>query len=127
MASNTEMQAEGPPDETVWDRVAAMDQFKDLMAAKARFIVPATMFFLVYYFALPVLVGFARPWMETAVLGPVNIAYLFALSQFFMAWILAWLYIRAADRFDGQAKRILERLREPAATAKVLPQTTPIL
>jgi len=104
------MPPDAQPGQTVWDRVAAMDEFKDLMAAKARFIVPATLFFVIYYFALPVLVGFARPLMEVAVLGPVNIAYLFALSQFFMAWILAWLYMRAADRFDAQAKRILEKL-----------------
>lgn len=95
---------------TVWERVAATDQFKDLMASKARFIVPATVFFIIYYFALPVMVGFARPWMETAVWGPVNIAYLFALSQFFMAWIVAWLYMRAADRFDALAKAILEKI-----------------
>ena len=34
--------------------------------------------------------------MKQKVLGPVNIAYLFALSQFLMAWVLAWLYVRAA-------------------------------
>jgi uncharacterized membrane protein (DUF485 family) len=110
MTSTPQRPADGQPGQSDWDRVAAMDEFKDLMAAKARFIVPATLFFLIYYFALPVLVGFARPLMETAVLGPVNIAYLFALSQFFMAWILAWLYMRAADRFDAQAKAILEKL-----------------
>jgi uncharacterized membrane protein (DUF485 family) len=110
MTSTPQMPPDAQSGQTVWDRVAAMDEFKDLMAAKARFIVPATLFFVIYYFALPVLVGFARPLMEIAVLGPVNIAYLFALSQFFMAWILAWLYMRAADRFDAQAKRILEKL-----------------
>jgi len=110
MTSTPQMPPDAQSGQTVWDRVAAMDEFKDLMAAKARFIVPATLFFVIYYFALPVLVGFARPLMEVAVLGPVNIAYLFALSQFFMAWILAWLYMRAADRFDAQAKRILEKL-----------------
>jgi uncharacterized membrane protein (DUF485 family) len=45
--------------------------------------------------------------METKVLGEVNLAYLFALSQFFMAWILAALYLRAAGRFDEMAKRLL--------------------
>lgn len=30
-----------------------------MMAAKARFIAPATVFFVVYYFALPILVGHA--------------------------------------------------------------------
>ena len=60
-------------------------------------------------FALPVLVGYAPELMSKPVWGPVNIAYLFALSQFFMAWILAWRYVRAAGRFDAMAKRIVER------------------
>src|SRR4051812_40191736 len=98
------------PERSTWDRISESEEFKDLMAAKARFIVPATLFFVIYYFALPVLVGYAPKLMSTPVIGPVNIAYLFALSQFFMAWILAALYVRAAGRFDGMAKRILERL-----------------
>ncbi len=93
-----------------WDIVARNDEFKDLMAAKARFIVPATIFFVVYYFALPVLVGYAPELMSTPVIGPVNIAYLFALSQFFMAWLIAWLYIRAAGRFDQAGRRVLDHL-----------------
>jgi uncharacterized membrane protein (DUF485 family) len=94
-----------------WDVVANTDEFKDLMAAKARFIVPATVFFIVYYFALPVLVGYAPAFMKRTVIGPVNIAYLFALSQFFMAWILAWLYMRAARRFDAMGKSVLDHLQ----------------
>ena len=94
---------------TDWDRIAHTDAFKDLMAAKARFIVPAVLFFMVYYFALPVLVGYAPDLMRREVIGPVNIAYLFALSQFFMAWIVAGLYMRAASRFDDMAKKILDR------------------
>ncbi len=91
-----------------WDRVAAHTDFKNLLAAKARFIVPATLFFILYYFALPVLVGYAPQWMSQAVIGPVNIAYLFALSQFLMAWGIAFLYMRAAGRFDRMAKKVLE-------------------
>ena len=98
------------PELSDWDRVAAHSEFKDLMVAKARFVVPATMFFVVYYFALPVLVGYAPELMAKPVWGPVNIAYLFALSQFFMAWGVAWLYMRAADRFDAMAKNVLDHL-----------------
>jgi uncharacterized membrane protein (DUF485 family) len=94
-----------------WDVVANNDEFKDLMAAKARFIVPATIFFIVYYFALPVLVGYAPAFMKRTVIGPVNIAYLFALSQFFMAWFIAWLYMRAARRFDAMGKSVLDHLQ----------------
>jgi uncharacterized membrane protein (DUF485 family) len=101
-----------------WKKVAAQDEFKRLLAAKARFIVPATVFFIVYYFALPVLVGYAPKFMSTPVWGPVNIAYLFALSQFFVAWFIAWLYIRAADRFDAMSRNLLKHLARDRATAK---------
>lgn len=67
----------------------------------------AFVFFLVYYFALPVLVGYAPHFMSIRVIGVVNLAYLFALSQFFMAWIIAWLYVRAASDFDELAKDII--------------------
>jgi len=92
-----------------WNRVAAEDDFKRLLASKRRFIVPAVVFFVVYYFALPVLVGYAPRLMDTRVLG-VNLAYLFALSQFFMAWVVAALYVRAAVGWDELARRIIERL-----------------
>ena len=94
-----------------WEHIAAMDEFKGLVAAKLKFIVPATVFFLVYYFALPVLVGYAPHLMETKVLGVVNLAYVFALSQFFMAWILAALYLRAAGRFDEMAKDVVDKIK----------------
>ncbi len=94
-----------------WDVVAANPEFKALLGAKIRFILPATVFFIVYYFALPVLVGYAPEFMATPILGPVNVAYLFALSQFFVAWFIAFLYVRAASRFDEMAKNALEHLR----------------
>ncbi len=94
-----------------WDQVAAMSEFRELLAAKRRFIVPATIFFIVYYFALPILVGYAPGFMDTKVMGVVNLAYLFALSQFFMAWILARLYLRKAGTFDAMAQNILAKLK----------------
>ena len=93
---------------TNWNGIAASNGFRSLLRAKRAFIIPAVIFFLVYYFALPVLVGYAPKLMSRRVFGAVNIAYLFALSQFFMAWTIAWLYVRAAARFDDQARRILE-------------------
>jgi len=94
-----------------WDRLAALADFKALLKAKRRFIVPATVVFIVYYFALPVLVGYAPRLMAAKVFGVVNVAYLFALSQFFMAWIVAVLYVRAASRFDVMARTIVERFK----------------
>jgi uncharacterized membrane protein (DUF485 family) len=92
-----------------WEKLASSDRFRNLLKAKRRFIVPAMTFFIIYYFALPALIGYARPFMETRVLGPVNLAYLFALSQFFMAWIVAALYVRAAARFDRMAADVVSQ------------------
>ncbi len=94
---------------TNWEAIAATREFKQLVAAKARFILPATLFFIVYYFALPVLVGYWPELMNRPVWGPLNIAYLFALSQFVMAWVIAGLYMVAAARFDAGAARIVKR------------------
>lgn len=93
-----------------WEGIAARHEFRELLIAKARFIVPATLFFIIYYFALPISVGYFPEFMSRKVFGQVNIAYLFALSQFFMAWTIAALYIRAAVRFDAQAHFLVGHL-----------------
>lgn len=94
-----------------WERMAASDDFKTLVATKRKFILPAVIFFIVYYFALPVLVGYAPKLMETRIFGVVNLAYLFALSQFFMAWILAAVYVKKAGTFDALAQKIINKLK----------------
>ena len=92
-----------------WSRVTQMPEFRAMVRAKLRFIIPAVIFFVVYYFALPVLVGYAPGLMSKRVIGVVNVAYLFALSQFFMAWIIAALYLRAAARFDKLERKVIEK------------------
>ena len=104
-----ELTADEDVDVADWDRVAAMPEFRKLLASKRKFIIPATVFFITYYFALPVLVGYAPGLMDQKVLGVVNLAYLFALSQFFMAWIIAALYLRAAARFDKMEHTVVEK------------------
>ena len=106
-----ELTADEEVDDADWDRVEEMEEFKKLLASKRKFIVPATIFFVIYYFALPVLVGYAPGFMARKVWGVLNLAYLFALSQFFMAWLIAALYVRAAGRFDAMAHNILNKLK----------------
>jgi uncharacterized membrane protein (DUF485 family) len=96
-----------------WEGLEHTGEFKRLVAARVRFILPATIFFLAYYFALPLANGLAPEFMRTRVIGNINLAYLFALSEFFMAWILAWLYIRRAnnvfDRLADEVRRLSGR------------------
>ena len=90
-----------------WSALAASQGFKDLLKAKRRFVIPATVFFVVYYFALPYLVGYHPELMQRKAWGQLNWAYLFALSQFFVAWIIAALYVRAAARFDRMSDVVI--------------------
>ncbi len=103
-----ERTADEDVDTVNWNRIAASDEFKRLIKTKLKFIIPATIFFIVYYFALPVLVGYAPELMNRKVIGSINVAYLFALSQFFMAWVVALLYVRAASRHDRMARGVVE-------------------
>lgn len=105
-----------------WNRIAATPEFRALVDARRRFIIPATVFFLVYYFALPILVGYAPGLMTRRVVGVVNLAYLFALSQFFMAWIIAALYVRAAARWDRMSRDILDKLELSKGPHSVKPE-----
>jgi uncharacterized membrane protein (DUF485 family) len=92
-----------------WRAVEAAPEFRRLVAARRRFTIPATLFFVAYYFALPVLVGYFPDVVDRRVFGAVNVAYLFALSQFVMAWAIMALYVRRARRFDELAREIHER------------------
>jgi uncharacterized membrane protein (DUF485 family) len=104
-----ELTAAEDSDPVDWSRVTQLPEFRSMVRAKLRFIIPAVVFFIVYYFALPLLVGYAPGLMSKKVFGVMNIAYLFALSQFFMAWIIAALYLRAAAKFDKMEHRVIEK------------------
>jgi uncharacterized membrane protein (DUF485 family) len=86
-----------------------MDEFRLLLLAKKEFVVPAVITFVVYYFLLPISVGYFPGLMDKR-FGPVNLAYLFALSQFFVAWAIAALYVRGARKFDDYGSRIFDHL-----------------
>lgn len=90
-----------------WNRLAAKPEFHALLGRKARFIIKATIFFMAYYLALPLLVGYAPDFMKKKVFGEVNVAYLFAFSQFFMAWIMAFVYVRVASKWDKEAAAVI--------------------
>ena len=98
-----------------WEGIERTEEFRALVRAKRAFLVPACLFFVVYYFALPVLVGYWPDLMSRRVAGEINLAYLFALSQFVMAWALMAAYVRRARAFDRMAARVVDRERSGGA------------
>ena len=99
------------PQPTDWAAIERLPEFRALVRAKRAFVVPATLFFLVYYFALPALVGYWPAIMSQPVVGHINVAYLFALSQFAMAWLVMAAYVRRARRYDRMADALVQRLK----------------
>jgi uncharacterized membrane protein (DUF485 family) len=94
-----------------WAAIERTPEFRALVRAKRAFIIPATLFFVAYYFALPALVGYWPDLMSTRVAGKINLAYLFALSQFFMAWAIMAVYVRRAQRYDRMVEQLLARVK----------------
>ena len=103
-----------PADEAVsaTEAVGKDPEMVELEHRHQRFVWPITIFFLVYYLALPILAGTAPDLMGTKVFGEFTFGYLFALSQFLMAFVVAWVYSRwAATRIDPLATDLREKLR----------------
>ena len=98
---------------TATEAVGKDPEMAELEHRHQRFVWPVTIFFLVYYLSLPILVGVAPDFMGTKVFGQFTVGYLFALSQFLMAFVVAWLYARwAANRMDPLAADLREKLHQ---------------
>jgi uncharacterized membrane protein (DUF485 family) len=88
-------------------------ELEELQRRHRGFVFPATVFALVFYMALIFAAAYAHGFMATKVWGEINVAYLFALSQFVMTFVLAWLYTRFARRtYDPMAADLLRKLHE---------------
>ena len=100
--------------EEEWNRIERTSAFKELMQRKKAFIIPATIFFLIFYFGLPVLAAFTT-LLNFQVIGAISGAYVYAFAQFAMTWILMHLYVSQANKWDG----IIDRARHEAAETEV--------
>lgn len=86
-----------------WQAIERDPEFQELVRAKRSFLLPATIFFIAFYFALPISVGYFPDIMDTKVMGYINVAYLFAILEFVMAWVLMGMYVQRAGVYDRSA------------------------
>ena len=87
-----------------WVRVERTSTFRELTQKRKAFILPATIFFLVFYFGLPFLTAFTTV-LDVNVIGAINLAYIYAFAQFAMTWILMHLYVSRANGWDDLVDR----------------------
>ena len=90
-----------------WEGIERTPEFQELVKAKRRFVVPATIFFLSWYLGFILLCGYAEDFMAESVYEGLTVGYVLALTQFVMVAVLGLWYLRKADRvFDPLADKV---------------------
>lgn len=111
--AETESRTAGGSDqhpEIDWVAAERSPEFRELIKRKRSFVVPATIFFLAWYFGFVILAGYAPDFMGREFIADgMTVGYTLALTQFLMVWGLGWWYLRKADQvFDPLAERAAE-------------------
>ncbi|WP_424767454.1 DUF485 domain-containing protein [Paenibacillus sp. sgz302251] len=93
-----------------YSEVARSELFRKLMTKKKRFIVPLTLFFLAFYFTLPILTSFSNVLNEAAI-GSITWAWVFAAAQFIMTWVLCSMYSKKSVEFDAICEELKDQVK----------------
>lgn len=92
-----------------WEAIDNDPRFQALHNKKTTFLWSLMIFSVIYYFLLPIGAAYFQELYKIKVWGPVNIGLLFALSQFLVAWGIAYFYARKANaEFDAMADELIK-------------------
>ncbi len=90
-----------------WQKVSQSPEFRELVAARRRFVLPATIFFLAWYIGFILLAGYAPDFMARSVYEGLTVGYCLALTQFVMVGALGLMYLRRSERvYDPLAEKV---------------------
>ncbi|MGV3467222.1 MAG: DUF485 domain-containing protein [Heyndrickxia sp.] len=105
MEKRKQTNQQGPKD-IDYESIASTRKFKELVSNKKKFIISCSIFFLVFYFALPVLTSYSTILNKKA-FGEISWAWVFAFLQFIMTWVLCTMYVKKAATFDKLADEVI--------------------
>lgn len=95
------------PETADWDAIIRDPRFQSLHRRKSVFLWGLMALSIGYYFLLPIGAAWFQDVFRIRVWGVVNVAVLFALSEFVVAWVIALIYARKASQdFDLLAAQI---------------------
>ncbi len=95
-----------------WAAIDADPRFQALHKKKTTFLWGLMIFSVIYYFLLPIGAAYYQDLFRIQVWGPVNVGILFALSEFIVAWTIAGVYAKRANKvFDTMAAEIIRDAR----------------
>jgi uncharacterized membrane protein (DUF485 family) len=111
MTTDVPVPAAETPDRYV--AVQRSDEFARLRRALRGFVFPMTLAFFLWYALYVILSAYARGFMDTKVIGHINVALIFGVLQFVSTFLIAWLYSRYAERrIDPLADQIRSEIGE---------------
>ncbi len=91
-----------------WAAIDRDPRFQALHKRKTTFLWSLMAISTIYYFLLPIGAAYYPELFKIKVWGPMNVGILFALSEFVVAWTIAAIYARRANRdFDAMAAEIV--------------------
>lgn len=91
-----------------WAAIDHDPRFRALHKRKTAFLWGLMVFSLTYYFLLPIGAAYFPELFKAKIWGVVNFGILFALSEFVIAWAIAFIYTRRANRdFDVMVAKIV--------------------
>jgi uncharacterized membrane protein (DUF485 family) len=91
-----------------WAAIDTNPKFQALHRKKTFFLWGLMIFSTVFYFLLPIGAAYYQDLFKMKVWGVVNFGILFALSEFIVAWVIAFVYSKKANaQFDSMAQEII--------------------
>ncbi|KMY53737.1 membrane protein [Bacillus sp. FJAT-27231] len=93
-------------EKTTYEKIAESKKFKHMVKTKNKFLVPLSIFFLLFYFSLPLLTSYSTILNKPAI-GSISWVWVFAFAQFIMTWSLSMIYVKKANQFDQMSDDIL--------------------
>ena len=101
----------------VYDRLAATPEFEQLRSRYRGFVIPATVAFLAWYLLYVVMSNWASGFMNTQVIGNINVALIFGLLQFVTTFGLAYYYSRfSTSQLDPLARDLEQAYTDEVGT-----------
>ncbi|HEY3683088.1 MAG TPA: DUF485 domain-containing protein [Streptosporangiaceae bacterium] len=98
-----------------WDAAGRLPEYRELRAMRNRVVVPITVVYLAGYFGFLIVAVTASSALGGRVHGGLNVAYLLMCGVFVLVWVVAFIYIRAANgRLDDQSAKVAAKIREAA-------------
>lgn len=103
----------------VYESLHATAEFRELRRRYHGFAIPWTVAFLVWYLTYVVMSNWAEDFMNTELVGNINVALVFGLLQFVSTFGIAWLYARHANKELDPIAEDLERRYNEAIHVEV--------